>query len=104
MFRSELLRVQPTCLHKSILDRDTQTIPDLEELASCLSSLDCWEEFFDSPLKTGIFRATGNWQARLAAAAASVQQGKRTFVLPGKPCLVCLGGSDDIKGMDVIIS
>jgi hypothetical protein len=46
MFRSELLRVQPTCLHKSILDRDTQTIPDLEELASCLSSLDCWEEFF----------------------------------------------------------
>ncbi|KAL3454906.1 hypothetical protein BJX64DRAFT_295611 [Aspergillus heterothallicus] len=104
MFNNELLTIQHQCLHRSLADRDTQTVLDAEELALCLSSLDCWEEFFDPPLKTGIFRATGNWQARLAAAAASVQQGKRTFVLPEKPCAVCLGDSDNIGSMDIIVS
>ncbi|KAI1256861.1 hypothetical protein MGN70_001988 [Eutypa lata] len=35
-----------------------------------LTSIDCWEELLDPPVHSkGIVRSTGNWQARLAAAA-----------------------------------
>ena len=68
-----------------------------------LTSVDSWEEFFDYPLSAGIVRARGNWQARLAIAAASVQRGHQTLILPQKPCLRCLkkhlkeSGSKQIK-------
>ena len=41
-----------------------------------LSSLDCWEELIDRPEEgIGIFQATGNWAARLAAVSILTQQG-----------------------------
>jgi hypothetical protein len=68
-------------------------------------SLDCWEEFFDSPLKgAGIFRAAGNWEARLAAVAASKQLRKRVLILPPNACIFCLEEYRDRAKFDVIIA
>ncbi|KEY65335.1 hypothetical protein S7711_01846 [Stachybotrys chartarum IBT 7711] len=39
-------------------------------------SIDCWEELLDPPPCTGVFRARGNWAARLAVASILAQQGK----------------------------
>lgn len=41
-------------------------------------SLDCWEELLDPPLVTcvGLFRARGNWAARLAAVSILTQKGQ----------------------------
>lgn len=56
-----------------------------------LTSIDCWEELLDPPVHSkGIVRSTGNWQARLAAAAVSLQMGKKTIVLPQNACSLCL--------------
>ncbi|KAH7067277.1 hypothetical protein BKA63DRAFT_521870 [Paraphoma chrysanthemicola] len=68
-----------------------------------LTALDCWEEFLDPPQTTAIFRAAGNWQARLGAAAAATQMGKRVLVLPTEACLYCLGASG-LPACDVIIA
>jgi hypothetical protein len=54
-------------------------------------AIDCWEEFLDHPKSFTVFRARGNWQARLAAAAASVQKGLHTKVLPNDVCITCIG-------------
>ncbi|KAL9111388.1 MAG: hypothetical protein Q9227_004265 [Pyrenula ochraceoflavens] len=59
-------------------------------------SLDCWEELLDPPLQTsiGIFRAHGNWAARLAAVSVLTQQGKAhsiSLLKNGGPfCLQCM--------------
>ncbi|KAK2846313.1 hypothetical protein FQN49_005848 [Arthroderma sp. PD_2] len=39
------------------------------------TSIDNWEEFLDSPTSVGIFRAHGNWVARLAAVSILSQKG-----------------------------
>ncbi|KAH7083970.1 hypothetical protein FB567DRAFT_447277 [Paraphoma chrysanthemicola] len=68
-----------------------------------LTALDCWEEFLDPPQTTAIFRAAGNWQARLGAAAAATQMGKQVLVLPTDPCLYCLGNLE-LPEFEVIIA
>ena len=54
-----------------------------------LISLDSWADFLDSPAETGVFRAHGNWQARLAAAVLSISRGFLTIVFDGKVCWEC---------------
>jgi hypothetical protein len=80
----------------------TESISHEARLRKSLVSIDCWDEFFDFPNSRGIFRASGNWQARWAAVAASIQQGKKVLVLPPTPCLKCLG-SYQLIDFDVIV-
>ena len=54
-----------------------------------LVSIDRWEELIERPIEAGVVRARGNWQARLAATALSVQQGHNTVVLPKDFCWKC---------------
>ncbi|EZF34078.1 hypothetical protein H109_04459 [Trichophyton interdigitale MR816] len=42
------------------------------------TSIDSWEELLDPPLGVGIFRARGNWVARLAAVSILMQRKKGT--------------------------
>ncbi|MCJ1387657.1 hypothetical protein MMC18_000500 [Xylographa bjoerkii] len=63
-----------------------------------LVSIDNWEELLDvsgdsNDSRIGIVRAHGNWHARLAATALSVQSGLRTLVLPPATeiCWHCTG-------------
>lgn len=104
MFKSKHLTVKRACSHQT----GHATATEIEEVKGqyerCLVSLDCWDEFLDLPRSAGIFRANGNWQARLAAAAASIQRGKKTFVLPKNPCLQCVGTRDDIRAVDIMIA
>ncbi|KAH8590981.1 hypothetical protein B0O99DRAFT_520401 [Bisporella sp. PMI_857] len=102
MFKSKCLNVTRKCLHQPGKTIAGQGEP--VDRHGELVSIDCWDEIFDSPSSTGIVRAYGNWQARLAAAAASIQRGKRTLVLPHKPCLQCIGEYDEIRDFDVIIA
>ena len=67
-------------------------------------SIDSWAEFLDPPESTGIVRASGNWQARLAVAAASPQKEKRKLILPANPCLQCLQSHGDLGKSDVIVA
>jgi hypothetical protein len=53
------------------------------------ATIDRWEELLERPLEEGIVRAHRNWQARLAAAALSVQRGHRTAVLSNNFCWSC---------------
>ncbi|KAH8881978.1 hypothetical protein GQ53DRAFT_847897 [Thozetella sp. PMI_491] len=76
----------------------------VDNATASIVSLDCWEEFFDAPAVAGIFRARGNWQARLAAAAASVQTGRRTLLLPSYACLECLKSATDQDHYEIIIA
>ena len=62
---------QRTCRHKK--PRDTPQFP--------LTSIESWEEFMDRSSNACIFRASGNWLARLSAAAAKAQQGLDTIFL-----------------------
>ncbi|MCJ1387283.1 hypothetical protein MMC18_000124 [Xylographa bjoerkii] len=57
------------------------------------TSLDSWEELLDGPETVGIFRAHGNWAARLAAATIMAGKGQAHCVAicsPGNVCLKCL--------------
>ncbi|OAP60059.1 hypothetical protein AYL99_05061 [Fonsecaea erecta] len=54
-----------------------------------VASIDCWEELLAKPTKCGVVRAHGNWQARLAAAAVSVQLGYKTAVFRKHGCWAC---------------
>ena len=57
------------------------------------TSIDNWEELLDSPVDVGIFRARGNWAARLAAVSILSQQGVGHSVGllgPEQFCLQCL--------------
>jgi hypothetical protein len=52
----------------------------------------CWEELLTDPLDGNCVAVStsGNWLARLATAAISVQLGKQTFILPSDVCWVCV--------------
>ena len=52
-------------------------------------SVDSWPEFLDQPHSTGVVRAHGNWQARLAAASLSVARGQLTLVFGDHVCWEC---------------
>ncbi|CAN9101110.1 unnamed protein product [Alternaria alternata] len=97
MFVSPRLRVKRTCAH--VTNKDVPPVVDWDLIA-----VDCWEEFLDPPTGTGIFRASGNWQARLGAAAAAIQAGKNVLVLPEKACLLCLWHSVAKDDVDIIIA
>ena len=60
------------------------------------TSLDSWEEFLDGPATVGIFRAHGNWAARLAAVSILSQQGQAHsigLIGPETFCLECLSSA-----------
>ncbi|KAI9876141.1 MAG: hypothetical protein M1830_007263 [Pleopsidium flavum] len=62
---------------------------DAVHMSSDMACIDNWEELLESPVETGVVRAHANWQARLAAAALSVQRGHYTRVLPEHVCCGC---------------
>jgi len=65
------------------------------------TSLDSWEELLDTPMSVGIFRARGNWAARLAAVSILSQKGQAHSigVLGPEPfCLECLGSIYGVPG------
>lgn len=96
MFNSRNFTVQHSC-------RDSRAIQP-KDLPTRLVSIDNWEELLDFPTSKAIFRASGNWQARMAGAAASMQSNKRTVVLPYKPCLGCMQYWCERGDVDVLIS
>ena len=72
------------------------SIPDFPIVA-----IDSWEELLESPIDAGVVRSHGNWLARLAAAAISINAGHRTMLLSGTHCRKCCGkGLTPIKGFD----
>lgn len=54
-----------------------------------LTSIDSWYEFFDRPEGPIVFRAHGNWMARLAAVSMSVRKGHLTLVFGENICWTC---------------
>lgn len=106
MFATTSLHVAKACTHLTDgNDKDLDPGNIKQDFEGKLVSLDCWNEFFDLPKVTGIFRAKGNWQARLTAAAASIQMQRKVCVLPSDTCMECLreilAGSEHF---DVIIA
>jgi len=94
MFSKLNFEVQMICTHTP-----EERAPVLDRYQ--LIAIDNWDEFLGPPESAAIFRANGNWQARLGAAAAATQMGKHVFILsPEKPCLQCLGMSK----VDMIIA
>lgn len=88
-----------------ILAIDFEKISNLKMSRSCpghdedgdlifdYTSIDCWEELLDPPPSVGIFRAHGNWAARLAAVSIMWQKGLGAGVGvygPEKFCLKCM--------------
>lgn len=83
IYRSPLLRLisyNNPCTHGHIDSK--QADPDL-------ISIDSWHEFFDRPADSTVFRARGNWMARLAASTISVTQGHLTLVFGEQICWKC---------------
>jgi hypothetical protein len=66
-----------------------------------LISIDNWDELLDSPFAIGIFRAQGNWVARLAAACILARKDTEANVgyvgfltcSEKPPCTKCAAGS-----------
>ena len=85
--KSPLLRVLNTstaCKH----DRDNSIVEQME-----LVTLDSWKECLDLPDEPVVFRAQGNWMARLAASSMSILRGHLTIVFGDHVCWQC--GSDE---------
>ena len=64
-----------------------------ESFSKAYISIDTWEELLDPPLAVGIFRANGNWAARLAAICILKQKkaDSRVFLLDkDTTCLACI--------------
>lgn len=109
IFASEVVyfahRHPSRCTHDA---EDAKMRTSVSSHHSQLTTLDCWDELLDPPSTTGIFRATGNWQARIAAAAVCRQTGKRALILTTRPCLQCLDpenrSSWGMRNFDVIIA
>lgn len=80
----------PPCRCDKYSDKTTRRGP---EDSGC-TSIDCWEEFLDSPVEPSVFRARGNWSARLAAVSIMSQRSQhRQIQLLGPEddcCLECL--------------
>jgi hypothetical protein len=56
-------------------------------------SIDNWDELIDSPHNVGIFRAKGNWAARLAASSIlsrkCEEKGEMFYICLSHPCFKC---------------
>lgn len=68
------------------------------------TSIDSWEELLDKPEAVGIFRAHGNWAARLAAVSVLSQQGQGHSIAvfgPTRICLKCLEAGYEAFGADL---
>ncbi|KAJ4413381.1 hypothetical protein N0V82_008597 [Gnomoniopsis sp. IMI 355080] len=109
IFTSSQVKVLASCIHNSDEEGEHITASSIGgsvdyHNARQLMSLDCWDELLDSPLSTGIPRETGNWQARIAAAAVCRQMGKKVLMLPANPCLLCLEDHRNIMDFDIIIA
>ena len=64
-----------------------------ESFSKAYISIDTWEELLDPPLAVGIFRAHGNWAARLAAICILKQKkaDSRVYLLDkDTACLACI--------------
>lgn len=95
-------RTDYSCVSKNRLLRSSQ---DSGATSANFISLDCWDELLDPPATSkSVVRATGNWQARLAAMAACKQKGYRVRVLPRRPCILCLEPEDGCAGFDILIA
>jgi hypothetical protein len=55
-----------------------------------LTAIENWIELLETPFKSCIFLANGNWQARQAATAISIARGRKTCVLSEKTCWACV--------------
>lgn len=97
MFTNSGLLLQRVCSHPKGQNTECSR-------KDSIVSLDCWDEFLDLPRHIAIFRARDNWQARLGAAAASIQAGRKIFILPMASCLQCV--DDAVKNVkaDIIIA
>ena len=62
-----------------------------------LVAVDNWEELLDKDDISGVFRAQGNWLARLAAAAISVRKGYQTVILPDSFCWECVNHGASLR-------
>lgn len=69
-----------TCKHTQ-----KTNVPSAEELIS----IDSWYEFLDRPEGPVVFRAHGNWMARLAAVSMSVVKNNLTLVFGENICWTC---------------
>lgn len=81
--KSPLLRLvsqSQSCVHEKTMNK--QSVPEL-------TSIDSWHEFFDRREEPTVFRAKGNWMARLAATTISVTQGNLTLVFGDRICWEC---------------
>lgn len=70
-------------------DQETQ-VSEKTSMAMRLTSVDNWDELLDSPKGIGIFRAKGNWVARLAAASIL---GRRSMVDGTYDTSIIVGGT-----------
>ncbi|KAF2194072.1 hypothetical protein K469DRAFT_530788, partial [Zopfia rhizophila CBS 207.26] len=52
-------------------------------------TIENWEELIDSPQDAAVVRASGNWQARLAAASLGIQRGHTIRLLSRGICWPC---------------
>jgi hypothetical protein len=90
-FGRKLYRLECQCV-----DQEQQALQS-RSMATRFTSLDKWEELLDAPQGIGIFRAHGNWAARLAAASMLAKKsgesnevsGTAVVVGPSVPCLRC---------------
>jgi hypothetical protein len=82
IFRHQISRIIPECT----IRHDSQ-LPKRE--LHKFVAIESWEELLDSPPEIGVVRTRGNWQARLAAAALSIQRGHETRILPEPVCWTC---------------
>ena len=55
-----------------------------------LTAIDSWEELLDSPINTGVVRASKNWIGRLTTAVVAAQKGHNVLVLPDSTCWRCV--------------
>ncbi|KAI9682572.1 MAG: hypothetical protein M1822_006870 [Bathelium mastoideum] len=53
-------------------------------------SIDSWIEYLDTPLKSCVIRAKGNWTARLAFAAAMRGREENALIAAGEICWACV--------------
>ncbi|KAJ5663643.1 hypothetical protein N7507_004374 [Penicillium longicatenatum] len=88
----DILCIDFESLSRVVRDCD-QHDQEAHDLDYDYTSIDNWDELLDQPENVGIFRAHGNWAARLAAISILSQQGQgHSLALFGKKkvCFKCL--------------
>ncbi|EAU39308.1 predicted protein [Aspergillus terreus NIH2624] len=70
---------------------------DIEDRPTPLVSAETWVDLLDPPDEALVFRANGNWIARLAAVAIAAQifPGERILICPNNMCWSCTATEDD---------